>query len=61
VSTEEVRDGWHRHLNGGGWVQDTAAVEASAFVGPDAWVFDDAWVYGDARVYGDVSSGEVTL
>lgn len=46
----EIRPGWHRHPNGGGWVQDTAYVAATAYVGPDAQVSDNAWVYGDARV-----------
>jgi carbonic anhydrase/acetyltransferase-like protein (isoleucine patch superfamily) len=41
----------HRHSNGGGWVADTAKVEASAYVDPNAWVFGDACVYGNARVY----------
>ena len=28
-----------QHPNGGGWVADTAHVDASAYVGPDAWVY----------------------
>jgi hypothetical protein len=32
----------HRHTNGGGWVADTAIVEATAFVGPEALVYDKA-------------------
>ena len=55
----------HQHPNGGGWVANTATVDASAFVGSDArvygdarvsgdaWVSGNAQVYGDARVYGD--------
>jgi len=31
--------GWHKHSNGGGWVQDTAHVAESAYVGPNAEVF----------------------
>ena len=54
----------HQHPNGGGWVADSAAVSASAFVGPDAAVFglarvfdhstvtDTAWVHGEAEVGG---------
>ena len=34
----------HKHMNGGGWVAETASVDASAFVGPEARV------YGEARV-----------
>jgi carbonic anhydrase/acetyltransferase-like protein (isoleucine patch superfamily) len=46
-------DTWHRHPTGGGWVQNTAHVEASARVSGDALVSGNAWVYGDARVSGD--------
>ena len=42
---------WHQHPNGGGWVENTARVDASAYVGPDAVVYGDAWVFGNARVY----------
>ena len=41
---------WHTHPNGKGWVQNTANVSASAFVGPDAIVYGNAEVYGKARV-----------
>ena len=41
----------HRHTNGGGWVADTAIVEATAFVGPEALVCGEARVYGEAHVY----------
>lgn len=50
---------WHQHENGGGWVQYTATVEKTAYVGPSARVYGAArvsgaaWVSGDARVYGD--------
>ena len=30
---------WHRHSNGGGWVENTAYVDVSAFIGPDALVY----------------------
>jgi hypothetical protein len=40
----------HRHLNGGGWVADSAVVSDSAFVGPDALVFGNARVSDSASV-----------
>jgi len=46
----ERSDGWHQHPNGGGWVQDTALAEPSAYVGPDALVFGSAQVRENARV-----------
>ena len=58
-------DTWHQHPNGGGWVQNTARVDPSAFVENNALVYGNAWVsgnaqvsgnawvYGNARVYGD--------
>ena len=30
---------WHHHSNGGGWVENTARVDLSAYVGPNARVF----------------------
>jgi len=39
-----------RHPNGGGWVQDTAKVDATAYVGPNAMVLDAAQVLGHASV-----------
>ena len=39
----------HRHVNGGGWVADTARVDATAYVGPMAQVSGEAWVSGEAR------------
>ena len=46
-------DGWHQHLNGGGWVQDTATVAETAHVGERAIVYDNARVFYRARVYGN--------
>ena len=43
----------HQHKNGGGWVANTANVEATAFVGGGARVFGGARVLGGARVFGD--------
>jgi len=39
-----------RHPNGGGWVQDTAKVDATAYVGPNAMVLDRAQVLGNASI-----------
>ena len=49
----EERPGWHRHPNGGGWVQDTASVDETAHIGPDARVYGAAQVYGNAQVCGN--------
>ncbi len=43
----------HRHVNGGGWVADTAIVADTAFVGSEAWVYGEAQVYDKARVCGE--------
>lgn len=48
----------HRHSNGGGWVANTAIVEANAFVGPEAQVYGNAHVMsgfidGEAEVFGN--------
>jgi hypothetical protein len=42
----------HKHVNGGGWVADTATVAATAYVGSDAQVYGSAQVCGSAQVYG---------
>ena len=42
----------HQHPNGGGWVANTATVDASAFVGSNAQVSGYARVHGNAQVYG---------
>jgi len=44
---------WHRHSNGGGWVENTATVAVTAYVGENAWVYENAWVFDEARVYGN--------
>ena len=49
----DERPGWHRHPNGGGWVQDTASVDETAHIGPDAEVSGAAQVCGNAQVYGN--------
>lgn len=42
----------HRHVNGGGWVANTAYVSDSAYVGPNAQVYGNARVRGEAWVHG---------
>ena len=42
----------HRHPNGGGWVADSATVEATAYVGPRAQVYGRAKLYGYAGLFG---------
>ena len=37
-----------QHVRGGGWVAETAVVDATAYVGPGAEVFDNARVSGNA-------------
>ncbi|MDC7119934.1 DUF6055 domain-containing protein [Cellulomonas fimi] len=51
-STQPAAPGGHRHPNGGGWVDDAARVDATAYVGPHAVVRGDARVTGSARVEG---------
>jgi len=43
----------HQHKNGGGWVANTATVDASAYIGPNAQVYGKALVSDNARVFGD--------
>ena len=46
----------HQHPNGGGWVANTATVDASAFVGSDARVHGDAWVLNPLTITGSAHS-----
>jgi acyl-[acyl carrier protein]--UDP-N-acetylglucosamine O-acyltransferase len=46
---------WHRHPNGGGWVENTAHVDPTACVGPEAVVFDRAHVLDFAAVEGSAA------
>jgi hypothetical protein len=59
----DFKDGYacvpaHRHVNGGGWVANTAKVEDAAYIGLNASVFQSAQVLGKsyvedyAQVYG---------
>ena len=60
-------DQQHKHSNGGGWVANTARVDASVFIGPHALVYghaeltervcvvDSAQVSGHAKLSGDVT------
>lgn len=45
-----IRREWHQHSNGGGWVQNSAHVDATAYIGPEALVLHGAQVLGKARV-----------
>ena len=40
----------HRHVNGGGWVANSATVSRTAFVGPASAVFESSRVLGRATV-----------
>ncbi len=42
--------GGSAHVNGGGFVANTATVDASAYIGPDAMVLNSAQVRGNARI-----------
>ena len=53
---------WAQHPNGKGWVQNTANVSDSAFVGPDAIVYGNAEVSGKASIFGNaVVSGNAQV
>ena len=43
----------HQHSNGGGWVANTALVDATAYVGPDAQVYGNAQLFGNAQLSGN--------
>ena len=59
ADTPEVREGWHRHPNGGGWVEDTATVAPEAWVGMFGVACGNCWVGPKARIWGGVISGGV--
>jgi hypothetical protein len=42
----------HTHLNGGGWVANTASVAASVYVGPRAMVLGNALISGQVHIDG---------
>jgi len=42
----------HQHINGGGWVADSASVSDTAYIGPNARVCGNALVLFDAQVGG---------
>lgn len=51
-----------RHVNGKGWVANTAVVEDSVYIGPHARVFNSAYVVGNVRLEGKASvSGGATV
>ena len=45
----------HQHVNGGGWVADTATVADTAYVGPGARVYGNACVCDNAHVSGNAT------
>jgi UDP-3-O-[3-hydroxymyristoyl] glucosamine N-acyltransferase len=63
--SDATADTWHQHPHGGGWVENTASVADSVYVGPNAVVSgyaraqgraricDHAWVYGTACISGE--------
>jgi len=44
---------WHQHPNGKGWIQNTAKVANTVWIGPNALVYGNAQIYDNVRVYGD--------
>lgn len=48
---------WHKHPNGGGWVSDSAYVEASASISGRAAIFGNARILDRTRVYGSSRIG----
>ena len=53
LGLELIESEWHRHSNGGGWVQNTASVDETAYVSEFACVSGSAHVSGSACVSGD--------
>ena len=53
IFPETKESDWHRHVNGGGWVQKTAIVDDSAQVSGNVRVSGNAQVSGNSRVFGD--------
>jgi carbonic anhydrase/acetyltransferase-like protein (isoleucine patch superfamily) len=49
------REEWDTHPNGGGWVQRTANVASTAYVGPNTIVSGDAQILGYARIVDEAS------
>lgn len=48
----EYKMNGHIHLNGGGWVANTASVSPSVYVGPRAMVLGNAQLSGEVRIDG---------
>ena len=48
-----IESEWHQHQNGAGWVQNTATVAPTAYIGEFAIVYSEAQVCGEARVCGE--------
>jgi len=45
-----TKDTWHQHPDGGGWVENTASVDETAYIGPNAQVYMNAWVSENVQV-----------
>jgi hypothetical protein len=59
---EIKEENFHRHSNGGGWVENTACVEDSATVDEDAIIVEDAWVKDYAVIWGSaIIQGEAEI
>ena len=59
---EELRRGdWHRHKRGGGWIENSAVVAATAYIGPYAIVLRRAHVLDEAEIRDDtiVTAGAI--
>ena len=51
----QIKEEWHQHKKGEGWVHKNATVDESCFISGIIFsgrVSDNARVYGDARVFG---------
>jgi len=61
LSADEAQTNWHRHTEGGGWVQNTADIGDEVFVGPKAVVYGTSKITGrvvitDSAIVGGDSS-----
>lgn len=46
----QLKNGGHLHPNGGGWVENSATVANSVFIGPHAIVLGNSQISGDVRI-----------
>ena len=57
-----IRDHWHQHPKGRGWVERTTTIDPTAYVGPKAIVMGTAHVLGMSRIEGNAFvSGSVIV